>query len=276
MDVRYIPTPKQVSTMTTAELRQTFLVETLFAPGEIHLVYTHADRIIVGGVMPREQPIRLETATELKAAYFAERREIGVLNFGGSGEIAVDGTDYRLAKYDMLYIGRGSQHIEFCGMSEDDYPRFLLVSLPAHTAYPTTLVKEADARQVSIGTPDRANERTIYQYIHMGGVQSCQLVMGLTKLKSGSIWNTMPPHTHDRRSEVYMYFDLADGQVVFHMMGQPQETRHLIMRDGDVAISPAWSIHSGAGTSSYTFLWAMGGENQEYTDMDALTLNDIS
>lgn len=274
MDIRYLPTPDQIRSMNTTDIRNHFLLEHLFTSGQICLVYSHTDRMIVGGIVPDTQPLKLEAGKELAAQYFAERREIGVFNIGGSGVVTVDGREYPVAQYDMLYIGRGSQNIEFLN-ANGQQARFLLISLPAHQAFPTTLIRQQDAHQVHLGSQENVNERTIYQYIHNGGVQSSQLVMGFTRLKSGNVWNTMPPHTHERRSEVYVYFDLEADAIVFHMMGQPDETRHIVMHEGDGVLSPSWSIHAGVGTASYAFLWAMGGENQEFSDMDAVPLAEL-
>jgi 4-deoxy-L-threo-5-hexosulose-uronate ketol-isomerase len=229
--------------------------------------------MIVGSAVPTSQPLRLEAGTELRAEYFAERREIGVFNIGDQGSITVDGQEYGMAHRDMLYIGRGSKEITFSSVDANHPVRFYFVSLPAHKEYPTTHVTLDQANRVDLGSREAANERTIFQYIHENGVPSCQLVMGFTELVSGSVWNTMPAHTHERRSEVYMYFNLADDNVVFHLMGDPQETRHIVVRDGQAAISPSWSIHAGAGTSNYCFVWVMGGENQTFNDMDIVSMD---
>ena len=276
MDVRYSRDPHSFERMNTTEIRDEFLIADLFAPGEIKLVYLHVDRMIVGSAAPTGQPLRLEAGAELRADYFAERREIGVFNIGEPGSITVDGQKFGLANREMLYIGRGSREISFASADAASPARFYLISLPAHQAYPTVHASQAQANRLDLGSKAAANERTIFQYIHEGGVPSCQLVMGFTELAVGSIWNTMPAHTHERRSEVYLYFDLADDNVVFHLMGQPQETRHIVIRDGQAAISPSWSIHAGAGTSNYCFVWAMGGENQAFSDMDPAPLADIA
>ena len=275
MEVRYSRDPHSFAGMSTSEIRDEFLVDDLFAPNEIKLVYLHVDRMIVGSAVPTRQPLILEAGAELRADYFTERREVGVFNIGEPGGITVDGQEYGLGRREMLYIGRGSQEIAFSSDDANRPARFYIVSLPAHRQYPTTDAPQSQANRVDLGSSETANERTIFQYIHEGGVQSCQLVMGFTELASGSVWNTMPAHTHERRSEVYMYFDLAGDNVVFHFMGGPQETRHLVVRDGQVAISPSWSIHAGAGTSNYCFVWAMGGENQAFTDMDAAPLDEM-
>lgn len=276
METRYSRNPNDFARMNTAELRDEFLVTSLFAPDAIKLTYLHVDRMIVGSATPTDQPLRLEAGAELRANYFSERREIGVLNIGNQGSIFVDGQTYGMAHQDMLYIGQGSQEITFSSADAVHPARFYLVSLPAHAAYPTTHVTRAQANRVDIGSDPAANKRTIYQYIHEGGVQSCQLVMGFTELAVGSIWNTMSAHTHERRSEVYMYFGLEGDNAVFHLMGPPQETRHIVVRDGQAVISPSWSIHAGAGTSHYCFAWAMGGENKAFGDMDTAALVDMA
>jgi 4-deoxy-L-threo-5-hexosulose-uronate ketol-isomerase len=276
MEIRYSRDPQSFERMNTAEIRDEFLVTDLFVPDEIKLVYLHIDRMIMGAAMPTKQPLRLEAGTALRADYFAERREIGVFNIGDEGSITVDGQAYGMAHRDMLYIGRGSKEITFSSVDANRPARFYIVSLPAHKEYPTTHVTLEQSNRVDLGSKEAANERTIFQYIHEDGVPSCQLVMGLTELVSGSVWNTMPAHTHERRSEVYMYFNLTGDNVVFHFMGDPQETRHLVVRDGQAAISPSWSIHAGAGTSNYCFVWAMGGENQAFSDMDLAPMNEMA
>lgn len=276
MEVRYSRDPHSFERMNTAEISAEFLIADLFEPNEVKLVYLHIDRMIVGSAVPTNLSLSLEAGAELGAKYFAERREIGVLNIGAQGSITVDGQKYGMANREMLYIGRGSQEISFASADASRPARFYLVSLPAHQAYPTTQATQAQANRLDLGSKEAANERTIFQYIHEGGVQSCQLVMGFTELAVGSIWNTMPAHTHERRSEVYMYFNLAGDNVVFHLMGQPQETRHIVVRNGQAVISPSWSIHAGAGTSNYCFVWAMGGENQAFSDMDPAPLADMA
>ena len=245
MDVRYSRDPQSFAALNSAEIRDEFLVADLFTENEIKLVYLHTDRIIVGSAVPTTQALALEAGSELRADYFAERREVGVINVGEEGSITVDGAHYALGNREMLYIGRGSREIAFASRDASQPARFYIVSLPAHRQYPTTYIQQSQANRVDLGAVETANERTLFQYIHEGGVQSCQLVMGFTELAPGSVWNTMPAHTHERRSEVYMYFDLDGDNVVFHLMGQPQETRHIVVRDGQVAISPSWSIHAG-------------------------------
>ncbi len=276
MEVRYSRDPHSFERMNTAEISAEFLIADLFEPNEVKLVYLHIDRMIVGSAVPTNLSLSLEAGAELRAKYFAERREIGVINIGAQGSIIVDGQEYGMANREMLYIGRGSQEISFASADASRPARFYLVSLPAHRAYPTTHATQAQANRLDLGSKAAANERTIFQYIHEGGVQSCQLVMGFTELAGGSIWNTMPAHTHERRSEVYMYFNLAGDNVVFHLMGQPQETRHIVVRNEQAVISPSWSIHAGAGTSNYCFVWAMGGENQAFSDMDPAPLAEMA
>lgn len=268
MEVRYAADPHRFERMNTAEVRASFLVDDLFVPGELKLLYSDVDRLVIGSAVPTSTPLSLEAGPELAADYFAQRREIGAFNIGGRGSVNVDGEVYPVANKEILYIGRGSQAIEFSSQDARDPARFYLISLPAHTSHPTQGAGLDAADPVRLGTQAEANQRTIYKYIHPQGIQSCQLVMGFTELAEGSIWNTMAAHTHERRSEVYMYFDLEEDAVVFHFMGAPHETRHIVVRDGQAVISPSWSIHAGAGTSNYCFVWAMGGENQEFTDMD--------
>ncbi len=271
MEVRYTADQVRYQTMTTAELRESFMLENLFAAGKTELVYSDLDRAIIGSAVPTSNGLSLEASKkEMAAAYFAERREIGLINIGAAGVVKVDGKDYVLENRDGLYIGRGSRTILFSSIDAPRPARFYLLSYPAHSSYPTTLIKMAQANQVHLGSPEEANQRIIYQYIHVNGVKSCQLVMGFTQLAVGSIWNTMSTHTHQRRSEIYMYFDLAAKDVVFHFMGKPDATKHMVMRDSQVVLSPSWSIHSGVGTRNYAFIWGMGGENQEFTDMDAV------
>jgi 4-deoxy-L-threo-5-hexosulose-uronate ketol-isomerase len=276
MKTRYLRDPQSFSRMNTAEIRDEFLVADLFAPGEIKLVYLNVDRMIVGSAVPISQPLNLEAGTELRAEYFAERREIGVFNIGGQGSITVDDQEYKMAYQEVLYIGRGSREIGFASADADRPARYYIISLPAHKEYPTTHLTKVQANRIDLGDKEAANVRTIYQYIYEGGVSSCQLVMGFTELVPGSVWNTMAAHTHERRSEVYLYFDLADDNVVFHFMGNPQETRHIVVRDGQAVISPSWSIHAGAGTSRYNFVWAMGGENQTFDDMDPAPMDEVA
>ncbi len=276
MEIRYSRDPQSFIRMNTAEIREEFLITGLFAPDEIKLVYSNVDRVIVGSAVPASRSLRLEAGDELRAEYFAQRREIGVFNIGGPGSITVDGHEYGMTCQEMLYIGRGSRAISFSSADAQQPARFYLVSLPAHKAYPTTHIAQAQANRIAAGSSEAANARTIYQYIYEGGAPSCQLVMGFTELSPGSVWNTMSAHTHARRSEVYLYFNLASDNVVFHLMGAPHETRHIVVRDGQAVLSPSWSIHAGAGTSNYSFVWAMGGENQVFDDMDPAPLDQVA
>jgi 4-deoxy-L-threo-5-hexosulose-uronate ketol-isomerase len=261
--------------MTTAELRATFLVEDLFTAGEIKLVYVDLDRTVIGSAVPLTKPLTLPCPSELRATCFTERRELGILNIGGTGVVAVDGTAFTLANRDALYVGKGDHALSFSSQDAGTPAEFYLLSYPAHAVWPTTLIHGADQVPVVLGEPATANRRSIRKLIHLEGARSCQLVMGMTQLDSGSIWNTMPAHTHMRRSEVYLYFDLPAGQRVVHLMGPAQETRHLIVANKQVIVSPGWSIHAGAGTASYSFCWGMGGENQVYTDMDPLRIDEL-
>jgi len=261
--------------MTTEELRRAFLTQPLMEKDSIRLVYTHYDRVIIGGVQPVEGRVALETHPELRADFFLQRREVGVINVGGRGKIDVGNAEYDLDKLDCLYIGRGVKRVGF-GSHHPGHPAaFYLLSAPAHADHPVQLMKGQEALPVSVGSAETSNARTIYKYIHADGIQSCQLVMGLTVLKTGSVWNTMPAHTHTRRMEAYFYFDVPEQQRVFHFMGEPQETRHLLVADGQAVISPPWSIHSGCGTTNYSFIWGMAGENYTYTDMDAVAIGDL-
>jgi 4-deoxy-L-threo-5-hexosulose-uronate ketol-isomerase len=267
--------PIRTKSLTTSELREAYLLEDLFQPDTVKFVYSEIDRAVVGGAVPVKEKLPLPTSKELAADYFAQRREIGVLNVGGAGQINVDKNVFSLANRDMLYIGRGAKEIIFNSEKDTEPAAFFILSFPAHQSYPTTLMRFAEAQAVRLGSPEGANQRTIYKYIHPGGIQSCQLVMGFTQLKSGSIWNTMPPHTHSRRMEVYLYFDVPDNARVFHFMGQPEETRHLVIANRQAVISPSWSIHCGAGTGAYSFCWGMGGENQAFEDMDAVRMEQL-
>ncbi len=275
MEQRYHNSPKEVSTMTTAEMRANFLVDGLMQPGELKFVYSHYDRVIVGSAVPLEKGIMLGNYPELRAEYFLERRELGIINIGGAGEVIVDGKTFTINKLDCVFAGKGVQSVEFKSVDKANPAMYYLLSAPAHQAYPTRLLKKEEATPVTIGSPETSNHRTIYKYIHLEGIRSSQLVMGLTVLATGSVWNTMPSHTHDRRMEMYFYFDVQPGQVVMHFMGQPQETRHLVMQNNDAVISPPWSIHSGCGTINYSFIWGMAGENQVYSDMDPVAINEL-
>jgi len=261
--------------MTAEELRSAFLVDGLFNPGKVDLAYIDLDRTIVGSAVPVGSPLTLETDADLRADYFTERREIGVLNIGGRGAVEVNGKRYELELHDALYIGRGNEHVSFFSADKAAPSEFYLLSYPAHTSYSTSLIRSASADSTVLGSAGTANHRTIRRLIHLAGVRSCQLVMGFTELTNGSVWNTMPPHTHMRRSEVYLYFGLPDKERVIHLMGPAHETRHLVVANKQVVISPGWSIHAGGGTASYAFCWGMGGENQVYSDMDPLAIADL-
>ncbi len=275
MQVRYSPDPIRFQRMTTAETRGSFLIENLFLPGEISMVYCDVDRAICGGAMPGTKPLTMSAADELRADYFCQRRELGILNIGGAGTVTIDGTEYKMAPTDCLYVGRGSKDISFATDDSDFPAKFYLLSYPAHKEFPTTHIPVSDASPVQLGSIEQSNKRTIYKFIHPDGVKSCQLVMGFTVLEPGCVWNTMPPHTHERRMEVYIYFNMPEDARVFHFMGQPHETRHIAVANCQAILSPSWSIHSGVGTASYTFCWGMGGENQAFDDMDHLQISDI-
>ena len=268
MEVRTAASPRDVKHYTTERLREEFLIQNLFVPEEIKLVYSHIDRIIAGAAVPAASPLALTAGDELRARYFLERREMGIINIGGKGSITVDGTVYVLEPKDGMYIGMGSQEISFASENPAVPAKFYLNSAPAHTSYPTVLIKPEDCLQAELGSLEESNHRVICKYILPGQVESCQLVMGMTSLKPGSVWNTMPCHTHDRRMEVYLYFDMPEEAFVMHYMGEPEETRHIVMRNEEAVISPSWSIHAGSGSRAYTFIWGMVGENQAFDDMD--------
>lgn len=274
MKILHSPGPVDYQRLNTQELRAAFLLDSLFSPKQLQLIYSDADRAIIGSVVPVDAEIGLAADSELRAAYFCERRELGVLNVGGDGLVKVDGASHSMANLDCLYIGRGSREIAFSSRRPDNPAAFFLLSYPAHTTYPTAHAGKKDAAPLELGTAADANRRTIFKYIHPGGIKSCQLVMGFTRLHEGAVWNTMPPHTHSRRSEIYLYFDLGPKRVM-HFMGPPEETRHLVVADRQAVISPSWSIHCGCGTGAYTFCWAMGGENQTFEDMDAVPVQSL-
>jgi 4-deoxy-L-threo-5-hexosulose-uronate ketol-isomerase len=260
------------SRMTTTELRETFLLDGMFRAGTLNLAYVDLDRTVIGSAVPTTVALKLETQPELRSEFFCERRELGVLNVGGKGTITVDGESFAMDKLDCLYVGRGSRDVEFASASAEQPAAFYLLSYLAHTGYPTKMVKFADLDGLKLGAVETCNKRTIYKAIYKDGLQSCQLVMGFTLLDPGSNWNTMPPHTHMRRSEVYLYFDMDPAHKVVHLMGPPDETKHLMVSDREVVVSPGWSVHAGVGTKNYTFCWGMGGENQAYDDMDVATI----
>jgi 4-deoxy-L-threo-5-hexosulose-uronate ketol-isomerase len=267
--------PVRYARMTSEELRATFLLDGMFNPGKIEYAYVDLDRTVIGSAVPTGTALTLETQPELRAEYFLERRELGVFNVGAPGTVTVDGQKFELDKMDCLYIGRGSKAVTFASGSASEPAAFYLLSYQAHKEYPAKLVKFADLTGLELGTPETCNKRTIYKAIHRDGIQSCQLVMGFTLLAPGSNWNTMPAHTHMRRSEVYFYFDVEPDQRVVHLMGPPDATSHIVMADKQVVVSPGWSIHAGVGTKNYGFCWGMGGENQDYADMDPVAIKDL-
>lgn len=274
MELRTAASPKDVKNYTTDRLREEFLVQNLFVKDEVKMVYSHIDRIIIGAAVPSKS-LSLDAGGELRAEYFLQRRELGVINIGGTGKIKIDGNEYILEYKDGMYIGMGSKEIEFVSDDENNPAKFYFNSAPAHTTYPTVLIKPEDCVTVELGSLEEANHRVIRKYILPGQVESCQLVMGMTQLKPGSVWNTMPCHTHDRRMEVYLYFEVPENNFVMHYMGEPTETRHIVTRNEEIVISPSWSIHSGVGTKAYTFIWGMVGENQDFDDMDAVKMTDL-
>ena len=275
MQARYGVHPTHFTRLDSRELRDEFLATGLMRPGQINLVHSSYDRFVFGGAVPTGDTLKLENDEDLRADFFLQRRELGILNLGAAGTVTVDGTAYELARFDCLYVGRGARAVDFGSANSAEPACFYLNSAPAHTAYPTTKYTQEQANRVELGDGPHANQRVLYQYIHEAGIQSCQLVMGFTELLSGNIWNTFPPHTHERRMEVYLYFDVPDNELVMHFMGKPDETRHLVVRNFEAVISPPWSIHSGAGTANYRFVWGMAGENQAFSDMDAAALADI-
>ena len=272
MEIRFQSSPHEVKGMNTQQLRENFLVQHLMQANQIQLVYSHFDRVIVGGAMPVSNPVLLPNEAELRADYFLERRELGIINVGGAGTVEADGVVYELNKLDALYLGKGTRSVSFSSASADQPAQYFLLSAPAHHTYPNRRMQKDEAAPVHLGEKATSNERTIYKYIHQEGIQSCQLVMGLTVLKEGSVWNSVPPHTHTRRMEVYFYFDLPEAHRVFHLMGEPQETRHIVMANQEAVISPPWSVHCGPGTTNYGFIWAMAGENYTFTDMDPVPI----
>jgi len=279
MDIRYSASPNDVKRYTTEELRKEFLIENLYVADSVVAVYSHVDRMVTLGCMPVNETVSIDKGIDVWANfgthYFLERREIGIFNIGGAGSITVDGTVYQLGYKDCLYITMGAKEVLFASDDPRCPAKFYMVSAPAHRSYETRLLKLADANKRPTGEMETSNKRTINQFIHPAVLKTCQLSMGMTVLEPGSVWNTMPAHTHERRMEIYMYFEVPEHQVVFHMMGQGQETRHIVMTNEQAVISPSWSIHSGAGTSNYTFIWAMGGENQEFDDMDNIPTENL-
>ncbi|MBE7040690.1 MAG: 5-dehydro-4-deoxy-D-glucuronate isomerase [Ruminococcaceae bacterium] len=275
MEIRNATNPRDFKHYTTETLREEFLITGLFTADNVKMVYSHIDRIITGGAMPVNKKLTVEAGKELAATYFLERREMGIINVGGPGKITVDGTEYEMKERDGLYIGMGNRDIVMESADAKNPAKFYISSCPAHKSYPNVKIDIAKAKKVPCGSAEDANKRVINQYIHPEVLDTCQLSMGLTNLEPGSVWNTMPSHTHDRRMEVYLYIDMGENDAVFHMMGQPQETRHIIMHNEEAVISPSWSIHSGVGTKNYSFIWAMCGENQEFTDMDGIETKDL-
>ena len=275
MDLRCASNPKDVKHYTTERLREEFHISGLFTPDNSKMVYSHIDRIITAGFMPVKQELVLEAGKELAADYFLQRREMGCINIGGKGIITVDGTEYEMNPRDGIYIGMGNKDISFKCVDIENPPKFYVSSCPAHTSYPVVKIDITKAKKVPCGSKEDCNKRVINQYIHPEVMQSCQLAMGLTMLDVGSNWNTMPCHTHDRRMEVYLYFDMPEDAFVMHYMGEPDETRHIVMRNEEAVISPSWSIHSGCGSRAYTFIWGMVGENQDFDDMDGVDNRDL-
>lgn len=286
MELRTAASPRDVKHYTTDRLREEFLIPEVFVADEIKLVYSHIDRIITGSATPVNKELKLEAGDELRAEYFLQRRELGVINIGGDGIITVDGKKYEVAARNGMYIGMGQKEISFASVDPQNPAKFYLNSAPAHRTCPTVLIKREgtpeegvviikDENKVELGSLEQSNHRVICKYILPGQVESCQLEMGMTSLKPGSVWNTMPSHTHDRRMEVYLYFDIDAEDFVMHFMGEPQETRHIVMRNEQAVISPSWSIHSGCGSRNYTFIWGMVGENQDFDDMDALKNSEL-
>lgn len=272
---RYAISPTEAKKMDTDGLRSNFLINKIFEADAVHLVLSHFDRYITGGIMPVKEVLQLSNPDYLKAEYFLERRELGMINVGGKGTVTADGIAYELDYKEALYIGRETKSVSFASADESRPAKFYINSAPAHRVYPTIKVSKNEAEIVELGTPETANHRVINKLLVNSVIQTCQLQMGMTELKSGSVWNTMPAHTHDRRMEVYFYFEVPEGQSVCHFMGEPQETRHIWMQNEQCVISPNWSIHSGAGTNNYTFIWGMAGENLDYGDMDHCKINDL-
>lgn len=286
MELRTASSPRDVKHYTTERLREEFLIQGLFAADEIKLVYSHIDRIITGAATPVQETLVLTAGEELRAEYFLQRREMGIINIGGDGVVIIDGKEYAVAHKDGMYIGMGAKDISFRSVDGAAPAKFYFNSAPAHKTYKTVLIKREgtpsddvviikDENKVELGCLEQSNHRVINKYILPGQVESCQLVMGMTALKPGSVWNTMPCHTHDRRMEVYLYFDMPEDAFVMHYMGEPTETRHIVMRNEEAVISPSWSIHSGSGSRAYTFIWGMVGENQDFDDMDGVAMTDL-
>lgn len=275
MEIRHAAHPEDAKHYTTEQLRKHFLIEDLFQEDKIKMVYSHYDRAIVGGVVPVKETLKIGTVEAIKTDYFLERREMAVINIGGDAVVTVEGVSYSLQKLDALYIGKGNKEVTFQSKSAATPAHLYIFSCGAHQNYPTTKIEMDKANPVHTGSIENSNERTIYQYIHDTGVKSCQLMIGITLLKPGNMWNTMPAHVHDRRMEAYLYFDLDEKSRVFHFMGEPNETRHMLISNEQAIISPSWSIHAGCGTGSYSFIWAMAGENYTFKDMDVIEMKDL-
>lgn len=275
MEIRHSTHPSDAKHYDTQKLREHYLIEDLFIADKLKMVYSHEDRMIIGGAAPVNETLTLEAADTLKTEYFLERREIGFFNIGGEAIVRVDGDSYTLSKLDTLFIGMGAKEVQISSANPGEIAKLYFTSAPAHKTYPTIKAGVKEANTLHLGSLETSNKRTIHQIIHGGGINSCQLMLGVTMFEPGSVWNTMPAHVHDRRMEAYLYFDMDENARVFHMMGQPNETRHLVVANEQAIISPSWSIHSGAGTSSYAFIWAMAGENYTFTDMDAVPMNEL-
>jgi len=279
MDIRYSANQRDFKRYTTQETRDEFLIQNLYAANEVVAVYSHVDRMVTLGCMPTTETVSIDKGIDVWAnfgtKFFLERREIGIFNIGGEGTIKADGEEFKMGFKDCLYITKGTKEVLFSSKDAAKPAKFYMVSAPAHTSYKTTFIPIEKAAKRPLGAMETSNKRTINQFIHPDVLETCQLSMGMTVLDPGSVWNTMPSHTHERRMEIYMYFDVPENNVVFHMMGEGNETRHIVMQNEEAVISPSWSIHSGAGTSNYTFIWAMGGENQAFDDMDNIATTDL-
>lgn len=275
MEVRQASHPEAVRLMDTETLRRHFVVEDVFVAGDLRLVYSHHDRMIIGGAVPNAEAISLPAPKPIGQDTFLAERELAAINLGGAGRIVVDGTVHELGRLDCLYVGKGAIDVSFEAVDASNSPKFYLVSAPAHASHPTRLLRQSEVRTFNTGSPETANSRSVFQYVHPEVCQSAQLTLGVTMLKPGSVWNTMPSHTHDRRMEAYLYFDVKPDHRIFHFMGEPDQTRHMLLGNEQAVISPPWSIHSGAGTHNYSFVWAMAGDNKSFTDMDHLTMDQL-
>lgn len=275
MHIRFAISQNEAKHMNTEQLRDNFLVSGLMQDDSVQLTYSHHDRVIIGGVKPVGKTILLPNHEELKAEYFLERRELGIINVGGDGIVIADNEEFPISKFDCVYVGKGTKEVKFKSNEKNEPALLYLLSALAHHQYPNKLMQKDKATPVQLGAAETANKRTVYKYIHLDGIRSCQLVMGLTMLEPGSVWNSIPPHTHTRRMEVYFYFDLPEQHRIFHFMGEPQQTRHMVMANNEAVISPPWSSHFGCGTSNYGFIWGMAGENLVYTDMDPAPVHEL-